>query len=72
MAHLSGKDARRSTDVISKTEVTLIELDPEVLLRATPNCRYQFSEAFLRIAVKRLAVANTRIARLLSDHVDEQ
>ena len=47
MAHLSGKDARRSTDVIAKTEVTLIEVDPELLARASANCRYQFSEAFL-------------------------
>ncbi|MDO8311380.1 MAG: serine/threonine-protein kinase [Sideroxyarcus sp.] len=72
MAHLSGKDAKRSTDVQAKTDVKLIEIDPEVLALATPNCRYQFSEAFLRMLVKRLAVANTRISRLLSDHEDEQ
>ena len=72
MAHLAGADARRSTDVISKTEVTLIEIKPDVLARATPNCRYQFSEAFLVILVKRLSMANTRISRLLTDHGDEQ
>ncbi|HLP98739.1 MAG TPA: serine/threonine-protein kinase [Sideroxyarcus sp.] len=72
MAHLSGKDAKRTTDVVSKTEVTLIEIDPGVLARATANCRYQFSEAFLSMLVKRLSVANTRISRLLSDHGDEQ
>jgi serine/threonine protein kinase len=72
MAHLSGKDARRSTDVIAKTEVTLIKVDPEALSRASANCRYQFSEAFLGVLVKRLSMANTRISRLLSDHGDEQ
>jgi len=72
MAHLSGKDARRSTDVLSKTEVTLIEIDPEVLARASASCRFQFGEAFLAMLVKRLAVANTRISRLLSDHGEEQ
>ncbi len=72
MAHLSGKDARRSTDVIAKTEVTLIKVDPEALSRASANCRYQFSEAFLEVLVKRLSMANTRISRLLSDHGDEQ
>ncbi|MBU1426708.1 MAG: protein kinase [Gammaproteobacteria bacterium] len=71
MAHLSGKDARRSTDVFAKTDVTLIEIDPEVLTRASPNCRYQFSEAFLGMLVKRLSMANTRISRLLSDDKDE-
>ena len=72
MAHLSGKDAKRSTDVLSKTEVTLIEIDPEVLSRASANCRFQFGEAFLAMLVKRLSVANTRISRLLSDHGEEQ
>jgi serine/threonine protein kinase len=72
MAHLSGKDAKRSTDVIAKTEVTLIEIDPEVLSRASSNCRFQFSEAFLGMLVKRLSVANTRISRLLKDSGGEQ
>jgi len=72
MAHLSGKDAHRSTDVISKTDVTLIEIDPEVLTRASANCRYHFSEAFLGMLVKRLSMANTRISHLLSDDKDEQ
>jgi serine/threonine protein kinase len=72
MAHLSGKDAIRSTDVVSKTDVTLIEIDPTVLTRASANCRYQFSEAFLGMLVRRLSMANTRISRLLSDHGDEE
>jgi serine/threonine protein kinase len=72
MAHLSGKDAKRSTDVISKTEVMLIEITSEALARATANCRYQFSEAFLELLVRRLSLANTRISRLLSDHGQEQ
>ena len=72
MAHLSGKDARRTTDVISKTEVALIEIVPEVLKRASANCRFQFSDAFLEVLVKRLSMANTRISRLLTDHGDEQ
>lgn len=72
MTHLAGKDARRSTDAISKTEVTLINIDPEVLARASANCRYQFDEAFLGILAKRLSMANTRISRLLKDHSDEE
>jgi len=72
MAHLSGKDAKRTTDVFAKTDVKLIEIDPEVLALATANCRFQFAEAFLRMLVRRLSMANTRISRLLSDHGDEQ
>ncbi len=72
MAHLAGKEGKRSTDVISRTEVTLIEVDPEVLSRASANCRYQFSDAFLGLLARRLSMANTRISRLLHDHGDEQ
>ncbi len=72
MAHLAGADARRSTDVFSKTDVTLIEIDPEVLTNVSPSCRYHFSEAFLGMLVKRLSMANTRISRLLSDDKSEE
>lgn len=71
MAHLTGRDAKRTTDVFAKTELKLIGIEPEILARASANCRYQFGEAFLRMLVKRLAVANTRISRLLNDHADE-
>ncbi len=72
MAHLSGGDAKRSTDVLAKSDVKLIEINPEVLRLASANCRYQFSDAFLRMLVKRLSVANTRISRLLSDDTEDE
>lgn len=72
MVHLAESGARRSTDVIAKGEVTLIEFDPQVLARASTNCRFQFDNAFLAVLVKRLSQANTRISRLLSDHEEEQ
>jgi serine/threonine protein kinase len=72
MAHLSGKDSHRSTDVVAKDEVTLIEIDPDALALASSNCRYQFISAFLVILVKRLSMANTRISRLLNEGGDEQ
>ncbi|MDP2805625.1 MAG: serine/threonine-protein kinase [Gallionellaceae bacterium] len=67
MAHLAEKDSKRSADVVAKTNLTLIEIDPEILAKASQGCRYQFSEVFLRMLVKRLSVANTRISHLLSD-----
>ena len=68
MVHYSDVDAKRSTDAIAKTDVVLIEVEPETLEIASPNCRYRFTEAFLRVLVKRLAVANTRISHLLSEN----
>ncbi len=72
MAHLNEQGAKRSTDVLAKTDVKLIEIDPSVLDQSSSNCRYRFDEAFLRIVVKRLSVANTRITRLLSDHAEAE
>ncbi len=67
MVILEESDYRRTTDVVSKTDVTLIEIKPDVLEKASPGCRFKFSDTFLRILVKRLAMANTRISHLLAD-----
>ena len=67
MAHLSGHDFIRTTDVVAKTDVTLIEINPDILAKISAGCRLQFGDAFLRMLVKRLAVANTRVSHLLND-----
>jgi serine/threonine protein kinase len=66
MAHLSEHNFIRTTDVVADSDVTLIGINPEVLERATTGCRFQINDAFLRLLVKRLDTANTRISRLLS------
>lgn len=68
MAHFSEKKSTRTTDVLAKTNVTLIEIKIKVLEKTSAECRYQFSEALLRLLVKRLTVANTRISHLLAEH----
>ncbi|HTN95133.1 MAG TPA: serine/threonine-protein kinase [Gallionella sp.] len=68
MAHLLERDFKRSTDVIAKSDAVLIEINPETLTHATAGCRLQFGDAFLRMLVKRLSVANTRISHLLADN----
>jgi len=67
MAHLSEHEFVRSTDVIAKSDTVLIEINPDVLVRASTGCRFQFGDAFLRMLVRRLAVANKRISHLLAD-----
>lgn len=67
MAHLSESEARRTTDVVANTDVILIEIDPDVLAKSSQSCRYQFSDAFMRMLAKRLAIANTRVANFLSE-----
>lgn len=72
MAHLSEHAFKRSTDVVAKNDVMLIEIDPDMLAHASTGCRYQFSDAFLRMLVRRLAVANTRISHLLADQAQTE
>lgn len=72
MAHLSARDFIRTTDVEAASDATLIEIDPGVLEKASTSCRFQFDNAFLRMLVERLAVANTRISHLLSGRVESR
>jgi len=68
MANFTNRKFTRTTDVVAKTDATLIEIKLTVLERTSAECRYQFSDSFLRMLVKRLAVANTRISHLLAEH----
>jgi len=68
MANFAERKFLRTTDVVGKTNATLIEIKLKVLEKTSAECRYQFSDAFLRILVKRLSVANTRISHLLAEH----
>ncbi len=67
MAHLSEQEFKRTTDVVARNDTVLIEISPDALLHATTGCRFQFADAFLRMLVKRLSVANQRLSQLLSD-----
>lgn len=64
MAHLSEHEFKRDTDVIAKEDVVLIEIDPEMVMHTTTECRLLIGDAFLRLLVKRLSMANTRVSRL--------
>ena len=71
MAHLSERDFMRTTDVMSESDVTLMEINPDVLERATAGCRFQVDHAFLRLLVQRLDGANVRISQLLNEQLDD-
>lgn len=59
MAYLS-ESFQRHTDVVAKTDVVLIEINPELLVHATTGCRLLISDALLRILTIRLSLANVR------------
>lgn len=68
MAKFAERKFTRTSDVVGKTNATLIEIKLKVLEKTSAECRYQFSDAFLHILVKRLTIANTRISHLLAEH----
>ena len=68
MANFAERKAARTTDVVAKTDATLIEIKINALAKTSAECRYQFSDALLHLLVKRLNVANTRISHLLAEH----
>lgn len=57
----------RTTSIFAETDVTLIEINLNVLAKASMECRFQFDDAFLYILLKRLDEANTRISSLLHE-----
>ncbi len=71
MANFAEKQSARTTDVVTKTEVMLIEIKTNVLGKTSAECRYHFSDALLHLLVKRLNVANTRISHLLAEHGEQ-
>lgn len=67
MKRFPDRNYLRATSVFAGTDVTLIEINLDVLAKASVECRFQFDDAFLYILLKRLDAANTRISSLLHD-----
>jgi serine/threonine protein kinase len=65
---LPGSTYVRTTGVESGSDCVLFEIDLDVLDKASLECRFQFSEAFLHLLMHRLETANTRISKLLGPH----
>ncbi len=66
MKHFPDINLLRTTGVVAETDATLIEINLDVLAKASVECRFQFDDAFLYILLKHLDKANTRISSLLS------
>ena len=53
---------RHSTNVEVVEPATMISFTPASMARLSPNCRHLFDEAFIRVLVRRLHVANEALA----------
>lgn len=69
MAYLARRrQFKRTADVVAVgDDVITIEVNSEMLARASDDLRHQFSSAFLEILVDRLAMANMRLSVLLAE-----
>ena len=66
-----GSTLLRTTAVEAGTDITLIEINLDTLEKASSECRFRFEDAFLRILLKRLDAANSRISKLLEQQFDK-
>ena len=63
---LRGAGAKRFSSLTAVTDCSLIELNPDVLWLASPECTRFFNEAFLATLAERLVNAEGAIAELMS------
>jgi serine/threonine protein kinase len=66
MTYIDQANPQRSATVTASTPVTVINIPASALEQASNNLRLKFNSTFLKILVKRLAFANTRLAYLVS------
>lgn len=67
MAYLSRRKFQRLADVIALTDVTVMEIDPDLLWLASASCQERFNNQFLEVLVERLHAADNRLVELLNE-----
>ncbi len=67
MAYLSRRKFQRLADVIALSDVTVMEIDPDLLWLASSSCQERFNSQFLEILVERLHAADNRLVELLNE-----
>ncbi|MBI4807663.1 MAG: protein kinase [Nitrosomonadales bacterium] len=64
MAYISGRAVARSATVTAGTEVTVLKISPQLLMKLSDHCQLHFNNAFLRVMADRLRMADDRFAKL--------
>jgi hypothetical protein len=64
MAFIHGGEEPRHATVESMTDLVVAEFTPQVLEKMSPNAQLHLTRALVRNVVERLALANTRLARV--------
>ena len=61
--YFTGTAGRRTTTIVSMSQITVLEIKAQTLRAATDQCQVAFNKAFMRVLIDRLTQANLKLAK---------
>jgi serine/threonine protein kinase len=61
--YFTGATGRRTTTIVSVSQITVLEIKADALRAATDACQVAFNKAFMRVLIERLTQANLKLAK---------
>jgi eukaryotic-like serine/threonine-protein kinase len=62
MLYFAEKTSARTTTIVAKTPVLVIEIKAAALSSASDGCQVQFNKSFMRLLIERLTTANRKLS----------
>src|SRR5262245_4058814 len=62
MLYFAEKTSARTTTIVAKTPVLVIEIKAAALSAASDGCQVQFNKSFMRLLIERLTAANRKLS----------
>ena len=62
MLYFAEKTSARTTTIVAKTPVLVIEIKAAALSSASDGCQVQFNKSFMRLLIERLSAANRKLS----------
>jgi serine/threonine protein kinase len=63
MLYFAEKTQRRTTTIVARSEITVMEVKAETMRAATDACQAAFNKACMRVLIERLVQSNERLAK---------
>jgi eukaryotic-like serine/threonine-protein kinase len=63
MLYFAEKTQRRTTTIVSRSDITVVEMKADTMRAATDGCQAAFNKACMRVLIERLVDSNQRLAR---------
>jgi CRP-like cAMP-binding protein len=62
MLYFAEKTSARTTTIVAKTPVLVIEIKAAALSSASDGCQVAFNKSFMRLLIERLTAANRKLS----------